>query len=184
MQTTPRRPPTEAEAKALASAVRVRILRLCLDQPLTNRELAGKLAANPATVLHHVRKLVDTGFLAPQPARRGPRGAREIPYLATGKSWTLEIAERAGEQAMIEAFREDIALVDDPGQIVMSMLGLRLTPEEYEELTGRLHAWIEELAAGRRRTGGRPYSLFVALHPDVGRSPSPDDAGATPPAAS
>src|SRR5439155_18198906 len=61
-----RRPATEAEARALASGIRLRILRLCLDRPLTNKEIAERLDANPATVLHHVRKLVDTGFLAAQ----------------------------------------------------------------------------------------------------------------------
>ena len=33
-----------------------------------------------------MRRLVDTGFLAALPVRRGTRGAREIPYEATGKS--------------------------------------------------------------------------------------------------
>src|SRR5918999_4320330 len=89
-----RRPATEAEAKALASAFRLRILRVCLDEPLTNKEIAARLRAHPATTLHHVRKLVATGFLAPQPERRGSRGAREIPYLATRKSWTLDVGDK------------------------------------------------------------------------------------------
>src|SRR5438045_1919920 len=83
-------PAGEAEARALASAIRLRILRLCLDRALTNKEIAQRLEANPATTLHHVRKLVDTGFLAPQPERRGTRGAREVPYLATRKSWRMD----------------------------------------------------------------------------------------------
>src|SRR5262245_44839912 len=51
----PRRSATEAEARALASAVRLRIMRLCLDRPLTNKEIAERLGVNPATTLHHVR---------------------------------------------------------------------------------------------------------------------------------
>src|SRR5882672_7388900 len=86
-----RRPATEAEARALASAIRLRIIRLCLDRPMTNKEIAARLDANPATTLHHVRKLVSTGFLEPQEERRGTRGAREVPYLSTGKSWTLDV---------------------------------------------------------------------------------------------
>ena len=42
--------------------------------PLTNREIAERLDRNPATVLHHVRTLVDRGFLAREPTRRGTRG--------------------------------------------------------------------------------------------------------------
>ena len=67
---------TDAEARALASGLRLRILRMCLDEPLTNREIAAGLGRNPATVLHHVRTLVDTGILEPQEVRRGRRGAR------------------------------------------------------------------------------------------------------------
>ena len=37
-----RRPATPAEAKALASPLRLRILRLCLDQALTNKQLAER----------------------------------------------------------------------------------------------------------------------------------------------
>ena len=68
---------TDAEYRALASAVRLRILRLCRAEALTNKELAERLGRNPATVLHHVRTLVDTGFLAAEPVRRGTRGSRE-----------------------------------------------------------------------------------------------------------
>ncbi len=108
-------PGLEAEARALASAVRLRILRLCLDGALTNKEIARRLGVNPATTLHHVRTLVDTGFLAAQPVRRGTRGAREVPYLATRKSWTLDVAESGvtgGRAAMLEAFLQEVRLVD------------------------------------------------------------------------
>lgn len=169
--TLQRRAPTEAEAKALASAIRIRILRLCLDEALTNREIATRLGANPATVLHHVRTLVDTGFLAAQQPRRGTRGAREIPYRATGKSWTLNVEEGPGNssQALLDAFQQEIALVPDLRQVAMSRLGLRLTEAEYEQLRERLMTMLDELAARPRDPAGRPYSLFVALHPDIGR---------------
>jgi len=52
----------------------MRILRLCLDDALTNKEIAQRLQRDPASVLHHVRTLVDTGFLEALPARRGRAG--------------------------------------------------------------------------------------------------------------
>ena len=55
-----RRPATDAEARALASGLRLRILRLTLDEALTNKEIAERVGRNPASVLHHVRTLVDT----------------------------------------------------------------------------------------------------------------------------
>jgi DNA-binding MarR family transcriptional regulator len=165
-----RRPATEAEAKALASAFRLRILRVCLDEPLTNKEIAARLGAHPATTLHHVRKLVATGFLAPQPERRGSRGAREIPYLATRKSWTLDVRDNPAEdQPMVDAFLQELALVADPERVFMARLGLRLTDEEHRELVTRFQALLDELADRPPSPDGRPWSMFVVLHPDVGR---------------
>ena len=57
----------EADARALASVLRMRILRLCLDEPMTNKEIATRLGKDPATTYHHVRTLTDRGFLAAQP---------------------------------------------------------------------------------------------------------------------
>ncbi|MBA2554206.1 MAG: winged helix-turn-helix transcriptional regulator, partial [Geodermatophilaceae bacterium] len=76
-----RRLATAAEARALSSTFRLRILRACLGEPMTNKQIAQRLGRNPATVLHHVRLLVEQGFLAPTAERRGARGAREVPYL-------------------------------------------------------------------------------------------------------
>src|ERR1700722_12426122 len=86
---TERRQATDEEARALASSLRLRSLPVCLDEPQTNKEIAERLGRDPASMLHHVRTLVRTGFLEPQGARRGKRGAREIPYLTTKKSWRL-----------------------------------------------------------------------------------------------
>src|SRR5688572_16812530 len=158
-----RRRATEAEAKALASAVRLRILRLCLDRALTNKEIAQRLSANPATVLHHVRTLVDTGFLAAQPARRGVRGSREVPYLATRTSWGLDLSGTPDASAMVGAFLDEIRHID-LGQSRISRLGLRLSPAEHDELAGRLHAILDEFEARPPTPGGRAYSLFLALH--------------------
>ena len=171
---TRRRPPTEAEARALASAIRLRILRLCLDRALTNKEIAERLAANPATTLHHVRTLVATGFLDPQEERRGARGAREVPYLATGKSWTLDVSDEAGpgqgfRAAMIDAFLGEVALVDDPRTIRASRLGLRITAKERDELADRLNDLLEEFRNRPQARGTKAYSVFFVLHPDTGR---------------
>lgn len=169
-----KRPATEAEAKALASALRLRILRLCLEDALTNKEIAARLGANPATILHHVRTLVGTGFLASEGERRGTRGAREIPYRATGKSWHMSITEpeavAAGNQAMIEAFLQEIQLVGDPRRIILTRMAVRLNPADQAEFQRRLDRLFEEYKQRPLDRTGQPMSIFFAMHPDLGRA--------------
>ena len=166
-----RRPATDAERRALASGLRLRILRLCLDEPRTNREIAERLGRNPATILHHVRTLVDTGFLAAEPVRRGTRGAREIPYRATGLSWALDVDDDRGPDvdAMLEAFLAEVRDVDRQ-QIRSARLGLRLRPDELEEFHVRLQEVLDEYAARPPSPDGEPVSVFLAIHPDAGRA--------------
>ncbi|GAA1679397.1 winged helix-turn-helix domain-containing protein [Glycomyces endophyticus] len=163
---------SEAEAKAVASAVRLRILRLCLDQALTNKEIALRLGSNPATVLHHVRKLVETGFLAAQEERSGARGAREIPYLATRKSWALRLGEEFHSNmtsAMLEVFQTEVAQLGDPAQVNVTRLGLRLNEDQYAEVTRRFRSLYADLTKMEPGPDAKAYSLFVAIHPDLGR---------------
>ncbi|HEY0187679.1 MAG TPA: winged helix-turn-helix transcriptional regulator [Cellulomonas sp.] len=165
-------PDLDADARALASTLRLRILRLCLDESLTNREIAERLGRNPATVLHHVRRLTDRGFLRAEPVRRGARGSREVPYRATGKSWRApDVPGRA--RLLVDTFLEELAEAD-PGTVLMTRLGVRLSEPEHVELMGRVDAFLEELAARAPTPGGRPYSLFLAVHEDAARLPRAD----------
>ena len=164
----PKRKATDAEYRAIASALRLRILRLCASEALTNKELAERLGRNPATVLHHVRTLVDTGFLEARPVRRGRRGSREVPYLATGKSWAMEGG--GSGPAMIEAFVDEVRGVDLDDKAMMCRLGLRLTPEQYKDLCERLGEVLKHFADLPLAPEGKPYSVFVVAHEDMGRS--------------
>jgi predicted ArsR family transcriptional regulator len=162
-----RRPATEEEARTLASPLRLRILRLCLDVSLTNKEIAERLGRDPASVLYHVRRLVRTGFLVAEQERRGARGAREVPYRSTGKSWTLSIGEsedpRLATTTLVEAFVQDATRIGFE-KVDSTRMGLRLTPEEYDELSRRMHDLVEEFRL--RKSAGAPWSLFIGLHPD------------------
>jgi DNA-binding transcriptional ArsR family regulator len=169
---TARRGATDAERRALASVLRLRILRLCLYEPLTNRQIAQRLDRNPATVLHHVRTLADQGFLVAGQPRRGRRGSREIPYRATGKSWTLELAEpaatsgaAAGSNTLLRTILAEVALVPE-SEVDASRLGLQLSDEHTEELRSRLAAVLDEFARRPQDPGGRRWSLFLAFHPE------------------
>lgn len=160
-------PDPDADARALASTLRLRILRICLDEPHTNREIAERLGKNPATVLHHVRTLVDRGFLAAEPVRRGPRGSREVPYRATGRSWRVP-AFPGQQQVMLNAFLEELAEAPEDS-VQMTRLGVRLSPAEHVELMRRVDEFFAELADREPTADGDPYSILFALHLDAGR---------------
>jgi hypothetical protein len=164
----------DADARALASTLRIRILRLCLDEALTNREIAQRLDRNPATVLHHVRTLVDRGFLVAEPVRRGARGSREVPYLATRKSWRTP-GGPGMSRILIDTFLEEVALVD-PQEVRIARLGLRLDDAGVEELVSRVQAVLEDFATRAPDPDGTPYSAFWALHEDVTRQTPPRSA--------
>jgi DNA-binding transcriptional ArsR family regulator len=163
-----RRRATDAEARALASAVRLRILRLCLDRALTNREIAVRLGRNPATVLHHVRTLVDTGFLVAEQERRGTRGAREVPYRATGKSWLMDVDDRPApsRDPLLAAFLAEVAVMGED-QLSSTRLGLRLSPVELAEFRNRVHALLDEFARRPADPDGQKWSVYLGMHPDA-----------------
>jgi DNA-binding transcriptional ArsR family regulator len=169
-QPAKRREATPQEFKAMAHPLRLRILRLCLHDALTNKEIADRLGQNPATTLHHVRLLVRTGFLRAERPRTGARGALEKPYRATRKSWTLSTdrfpADRrlAGELAMIEAFRAEFVEAGADNVCELSRLGLKLGPDAIEELTQRIGALMNELADRPEDPDGEPYGLLIGLH--------------------
>jgi DNA-binding transcriptional ArsR family regulator len=159
-----RRPATRGEARALAHPLRLRILRLCLDEALTNRELSERLGEQPATVLYHVRTLVREGFLVREPERRGRRHARELPYRSSRKSLTLELGlEAGGHLAMLDAARAELAEAGAEAVLTMSRLGVRLSPERLESVVDRLRAVFDDAAASDD-PGGEAVSLLVMLH--------------------
>lgn len=179
----PRRPMTADEAKALGHPTRLRIVFACRDRAMTNKELAEALGTTPGTIHYHLRSLVTQGFLVPLEPRPGPRGSREQPYVATGRSWEL-----AGSDATIGALRtvaaDDLLAAADEQVIALTRLGLTLTRQERDELVQRLGAVLEEAFARsrERERGPGPASedprddLTVLLAITSGRS-APGSAG-------
>ncbi|WP_285751290.1 winged helix-turn-helix domain-containing protein [Lentzea sp. NBRC 105346] len=158
-----RRKSTPDEVAALSSDLRLRIIRLTHERPLTNKELADRLQKDPATTLHHVRKLVATGFLEALPARAGNRGAKEIPYRSTGLSWELDNSENmvAVGQAMLHAFLGEVADVG-VGEVDMTRLVVHADPEE---LKRRLEALMRELAEEPADPEAPRVAIYLAVYP-------------------
>ena len=159
-----KRQATPAEAKALANPLRLRILRLCLDEQLTNKELADRLGKDPGTVLHHVRTLVKTGFLAADDVRPGATGALEKPYRATGKSWDVSVGdEPSATTAQIDALRAEVLEAGNDAVVGGFRIGIRLSAKRRKELVAKIDALAEEYAFRNDRRG-EPLGLYVVLH--------------------
>jgi DNA-binding transcriptional ArsR family regulator len=170
-----RRPADEAEAKALASPLRLRILRVALHEPRTNKEIAEALGRNPASVLHHVRTLVDTGFLIEQPRRRGQRGSRELPYLASQKSFYMEVGDDVrvgGQDLLLTTFLEEVRGLP-PSVLDSNRLGFQLNEADRERMVGRFHALLKEVAALPSDPEGEPWSMYLGIHPESRRTVEP-----------
>ncbi|MET3807719.1 DNA-binding MarR family transcriptional regulator [Nakamurella sp. UYEF19] len=161
-----RRAATDQEAKALASSLRLRMLRICLGESHTNSEIAQILHLEPGNTLHHVRTLVRAGFLEAQAERRGARGAREIPYLATRKSWRLSTPPQ--DQLMLDTFLEEIALVPE-ADVNTARLGLRLPPADMEEFRAQLQHLLDDFASRPDDPAAPAWSVFLSVHPDPNR---------------
>ncbi|QUQ72142.1 ArsR/SmtB family transcription factor [Kutzneria sp. CA-103260] len=162
-----KRPATRAEAAALASDVRLRIIRLTQGRAMTNKELAAALGKDPATTLHHVRKLVDTGFLVEQPPRRGTRGSREKPYLGTQLSFGLnfeETEERAAvSEAALGAFLGEIADLG-VGAADLTRVVVQLPAEQTRELLSRLHAVLVDYVDLPYDPAAERTAIFLASY--------------------
>lgn len=161
----------EFVARALSSPLRMRILRLCAFDARTNKELAELLGVKPGTMLHHVRTLVEAGMLAPQAERTGTRGAREVPYKATGLSWRTPVPGMS--PILIETMRQQLQGVD-PEEIGVIWLGLRLNAEHRAELDRRLTELAVEFKNRGPDADGEAASLVIITHPDLNPRPDQD----------
>jgi hypothetical protein len=170
-----RRPATAEESAALASTVRLRIIRMTRVEPLTNAQIAELLGRDPATTLHHVRKLVRLGFLEAQPARRGTRGAKEIPYRATDLSWRLAGAgaHAPTAEAMLGAYLEEVSTVGATA-LEQTRLVVQLDADGEATLRAELYALLQRYAEQPSAPDGRSVAIYLSIYPGGNR---PDTGG-------
>ncbi|TCO59699.1 ArsR/SmtB family transcription factor [Actinocrispum wychmicini] len=166
---------TTDELKALGHPVRWRILRLCLDRAMTNKQLSVWLDLAPATTLRHIRALVKTNFLAAEPVRTGDHGALERPYRATSRTRGLSILHddtglaHQVDLAVLAAHRaEMIAAGNDAGRGATRGV-LRLRPHSIESLNHRIRELIAEYPD---EPDGEPLSYLWSL---AARPPQPPE---------
>ena len=111
------------------------------------------------------------------PAHRWPRpsGCDEVPYRATGRSWTAKIPNAA--PVLVETFLQQIEGLS-PDDLQISWLGLKLNDASKSEFEDRLYALINEFKERGPDAGGETYSVFTAFHPDRQELPASSDGTA------
>jgi len=168
---TARREATAKEAKALGHPLRLRILRLCLQQELTNKQLADRLGRDPGTVLYHVRMLTDAGLLDQAEVRTGESGALEKPYKSSGKTWYLDspLADQDADTrfAPIQAFQEELREAGPDSVQTYERFALHLSADDVAELDRRIWSILDEYVAsdGDRQDQPLLSGLFVLHRP-------------------
>src|SRR4029450_11129480 len=172
-----RRRATILQARAASHPLRLRIMRLCGQQPMTNKQPADRLGCQPGTPLYHVRLLVQAGLLQPAPIRTGTSGALEKPYRSTGQSWWLsgygdtddgepyDDRSDEGSLATIEAFQAELREAG-PGSVrPFARFMLHLSDEDVRELDRRLLAVLDEYIQTDQQRLDRPaLGGIVVLH--------------------
>ncbi|WP_229795636.1 ArsR/SmtB family transcription factor [Saccharothrix coeruleofusca] len=164
-----RRPATAQEAKALSHPLRLRVLRLCGQQELTNKQLADRLDRDPGTVLYHVRQLVRAGLLEQGPVRAGDSGALEKPYRSTERSWWLGAPEEEVEPdsplAPVEAFQDELREAGAGSVRTVARFSLHLSEEDLAELDRRIGAVLDEYADTEHQRLDRPvHGGILVIH--------------------
>jgi Helix-turn-helix domain len=146
-----RKQATIEELKALTHPVRWRILRMCLDESLTNQELASRLGLWPTATLRHVRALASVGFLVAEPVRAGHKGALERRYHAVGRTWGLVFSELHEPElvehvdlAILSAYRRELLDAEPGADRALRRGVMRLNPASRAELSERIVRLFDE----------------------------------------
>lgn len=151
----------------MAHPLRLRILRLCGERELTNKQLADRLDRDPGTVLYHVRQLAGAGLLEQAPVRTGDSGALEKPYRSTGRSWWLDnsLAKADAALAPIEAFQDELREAGPGAVQTFARFALHLSPEDAVTLERRILAILDEyIETDDQRLDQPAHGGILVLH--------------------
>jgi DNA-binding transcriptional ArsR family regulator len=163
----PARQATAEEAKALAHPVRIRILQVLRGQSKTNKEIAETLGTTPGATLHHINLLAEQGFIEAQGERIGRRGAREVPYSATGKTTVLSFQENTPtalnvRSAILQSAFDSYAAASEVDRFGETSITLHLTPERLAEFRQKLQTLVAEYKNDAAVDSSTKYGFFGA----------------------
>jgi DNA-binding transcriptional ArsR family regulator len=140
---------TTAHWKALSHPLRVAVLKMLIEKPMTNERLAVALRQESGKLYFHTRQLLEAGMIEIAETRMRGTIAEKVytavahTYVATG------LPESAADGATVEG----------------GSFTARMTPDRARAFTERLEALVAEFQIeGQEAADGADYSLRCLMH--------------------
>lgn len=168
------------QVRAIANPLRLRMLQLFAQGPLTTKQVADRLGEKPTRLYNHARSLERAGLVRLVRTRQN-RGTTERYLEAVGSRFEIDerllapgAAGTAAAATLLRAAANDLdrAAADRTGrpEPLVAQASLCVTPREYEQLRTRVMGWIKGLERRRPEgrkgaTGSRDAVLTIALVP-------------------
>jgi DNA-binding transcriptional ArsR family regulator len=154
------------QLKALGHPLRLKVLQVlgASDEPLTNRELAARLAVDPGHLHFHVRMLHRAGLIELVPAE-----GREKPYRPVAKHFKVGPEIRAAglaselQAAQLRELQRGFDLFAADGDFRSAQVHAKLDPETVRALFDELVEKLTEL-----EDESQPLqTITIAFHPAI-----------------
>jgi DNA-binding transcriptional ArsR family regulator len=163
------------QIRAIANPLRIRMLQLFAQGPLTTKQVADRLGEKPTRLYNHARTLERAGLVRLVRTTQN-RGTTER-YLQAVSS-RFEVDEslfamgRSGSAARAAVYATAVAMLRDvaerletaspasgAAEPLVGQAAIRVTPREYDRLRAQVLRWFEGL---QRRKAGRAQSTEAA----------------------
>lgn len=165
----------DAEVKAYLHPVRVDILRMLAERPMTQSQVAAARGVHSANLTHHFKKLRQTGLIE-LVERRDLGRVVEKYYRARARRFEVHadgsVDPTGKAQQAVAILRDDLAtsareLAPDATDALCLLVHERLSPELFAELCERLEALAIEMQerAADESSPGKRYALNMSLLP-------------------
>jgi DNA-binding transcriptional ArsR family regulator len=182
------------QVRAIANPLRIRMLQLFAQGPLTTKQVADRLGEKPTRLYNHARTLERAGLVRLVRTTRN-RGTTERYLEAVGSRFEVDeslfamrrsgSAARAAVYATASAMLRDVAqwldtAIPAPGaaEPMVGQAAVRVTPREYEQLRAQVLRWFEGLQRRKARKARSSEAAEAVL--TVALLPPGSAAGAAP----
>lgn len=135
---------TDEQLHAVGNLVRQRILRVLRDGPATVTQVAKYLEITKGNAGYHMKVLAEAGFVRVVDTRK-VRGVIELYYGPVGKHIVWPDSGRPDRLARLALAESEAVPAGSPAAGALRFL--RLSPADFDAVTGKLYALYDEICA-------------------------------------